>query len=255
MDFNIIQILLFTLWGLVIGLVVGFTAIGKGILGTPGLIILFGLQPVIAVGTMGLAGVMMMASSVITHYKEKNIEWRIAGIFSVTAIPASYLSAYYADAINDVLPLKMVIGVVILVSVALLFYRYVIMKPSPRKLAVKKWHLVVSPFLGIILGAFMGATSISGSIIVIAFLLILQLPSPTAIGTTSAVAAVSLAVAAIAHITEAHIDWNAVIGLLPGVIAGGAIGAKYVKKVPRNVLRYAILIILLAAGVVVLLKA
>jgi len=255
MSFNIVHMLLFTLWGLVIGLIVGFTAIGKGILGTPGLMILFGLKPVIAVGTMGLAGVVMMLSSVVAHVKEKNIEWRIAGLFSIAAIPASYLSAHKADAINEVLPLKMVVGVVILISVALLFYRYVIMKPSPRELEVRKWHLCIAPFLGVILGAFMGATSISGSIIVIAFLLILKLPSPIAIGTTSVVAAVSLAVAAFAHISEMHIDWNAFIGLVPGVILGGAIGAEYVRKVPRQVLRYAILVILVVAGVVVLLKA
>ncbi|MBT3374119.1 MAG: sulfite exporter TauE/SafE family protein [Lentisphaerae bacterium] len=254
MEFNLLFLLLYALWGLVVGLMVGFTAIGKGILGTPGLIIFFHLDPVIAVGSMGFAGVVMMLASVVQHWKEKNIEWRIAGIFSVTAIPASYFAAYYADAINAVLPLKFIIGIIILVSTVLLFYRYVIMKPKPRELEVPRWKLVAAPFLGLVLGALMGATSISGSIIVIIFLLVLKLPSPISVGTTSAVAAVSLAVAAVAHISEGHMDWQAVIGLIPGVIIGSTIGSRYVNKVPRQLLRYTILVILVIAGVIVVVK-
>jgi uncharacterized protein len=254
MEFELLRTLLYALWGLVVGLMVGFTAIGKGILGTPGLMLFFGLDSVIAVGTMGLAGAVMMLSSVVQHYKEKNIEWRIAGLFSITAIPASYLAAHYSDAINEVIPLKFIIGVIILLSTGLLFYRYVIMKPNPRELSVPKWKLVASPFIGLVMGALIGATSISGSIIVIVFLLVLQLPSPISVGTTSVVAAVSLAIAAVAHISEAHIDWMGFIGLTPGVIVGAMVGSRFVNRVPRNLLRYGILIILVAAGVMVFLK-
>lgn len=254
MEFSVLFLLLYALWGLVVGLMVGFTAIGTGLLGTPGLIIFFGLDPVIAVGTMGFAGVVMMLAGVVQHWREKNVEWRIAGIFSVTAIPSSYLAAYYADAINKVLPLKFIICVIILISTVLLFYRYVIMKPKPRELDVPRWKLVVSPFLGLALGGLMGATSISGSIIVIVLLLVLKLPSPIAVGTTSALAAVSLAVAAVAHISEGHMNWPAVIGLIPGVVLGSTIGSRYVRRVPRQLLRYSMLVVLVIAGIMVLVK-
>lgn len=247
-----ILLALYAAWGLIVGLMVGFTSIGKGILGTPGLMILFGLEPVIAVGTMGLAGVLMMLASAIQHTREKNVEWRIAGTFSITAIPASYLTARHADAIHDLLPLNYIIGFVILASTILLFHRYVIAKPKPPELTIPKWKLVVSPFLGLVLGGLMGTTSISGSIIVIVFLLILTLPSPLAVGTTSVVACASLAVAAMAHIAEWHVDWTAVLGLVPGVVAGAYLGSKYVSRVPRQLLRYAILIVLAVAGIVVL---
>ena len=204
---------------------------------------------------MGFAGVVMMLASVTQHVREGNVEWRIAGIFSVTALPLSYICARYAEDINDVIPLKVIIGIIILVSTVLLFYRYVIMKPKAQVLELPKWKLIASPFLGIGLGALMGATSISGSIIVIVFLLVLKLPSPLAVGTTSALAAVSLAIASVAHITQDHVAWQAVIGLIPGVIVGGTIGSRYVKRVPRQLLRYAILGILVIAGIMVLVKA
>lgn len=250
-----IQLLLFVLgvavWGVVVGAVVGFTAIGKGLLGTPGLIVLFAMDPVIAVGTMAVAGVAMMAAGAYTHAKEGNVEWRIALLFSATAMPGSYLAARFAREINDVLPLKTVIAVVIVLSVVLLFYRYVIMRAPARELSVHRIHLVLAPITGVLLGLLMGATSISGSIIVIAFILLLKLPSPHAVGTTSVVAAVSLAVASIAHLQRGNVDPVVLAGLLPGVLVGSIIGARYVNRVPRQALRVGILLILLAAAVMI----
>ncbi|MFP4205236.1 MAG: sulfite exporter TauE/SafE family protein [Spirochaetaceae bacterium] len=239
-------------WGLTVGLVVGFTAIGTALLGTPGLIILFGLPPVLAVGTMTTAGFAMMLSGAVQHYRELNVVTAIAVWFAIPAVPAAYLTARYAQEINAVVPLESVIGVVIVVSVIVLFYRYVILRPQPHDLYLPPWKLYVSPFLGLVLGALMGATSISGSIIVIAFIMVLKLPGPQAVGTTSVVSTVSLLVAAVAHISRGNVEWQALVGLVPGVLLGAAIGARNVNRVPRQVLRMALLVILACAGVLVM---
>ena len=238
-------------WGAVVGVVVGFTAIGKGLLGTPGLIVMFGMDPVLAVGTMAVAGVAMMTAGAVTHTREGNVEWRIALLFSAAAMPCSYLAARFARQINDVVPLKTVIAVVIVLSVVLLFYRYVIMRAPARELDVKQLHLILTPLSGIVLGFLLGATSISGSIIVIAFILLLKLPSPHAVGTTSVVSALSLAIASLAHLQQGNVDPVVLAGLLPGVLIGSIIGARYVNRVPRQALRIGILAILLAAAVMI----
>lgn len=238
-------------WGIVIGLMVGFTAIGTGLLGTPGLIILFGLEPVTAVGTMSVAAIIMMGTGAVTHRREGNIHLPISLLFMVTAVPASYLSARYARSVNQYIPLTAIVGAVILISVALLFYRYVIMRPRPRELCVTPGQLVAAPFIGLVLGLLMGATSISGSIIILSFILLLKLPSPHAIGSTAFVSTVTLLVASIAHIQSGNIHWSGLIGLIPGVFVGAAAGARYVNRVPRDVLRIGILVILLGAGIMV----
>ena len=243
----------FALWGLFVGLVVGFTAIGKGLIGTPGLIVFFGIPPVTAVGSMAVAGFAMMLSGTLRHYKSGNVILPVALLFSVSALPASYIAATYASSLNEVFPLETVIGVVIIVSAALLFYRYVIVKASPRELSVNRQTLTLSPVLGLFLGALMGATSISGSIIVIAFIMLLRLPSPNAVGTTSLVSAASLLVASVAHVQSGNIDWSVVAAMVPGVLVGAAIGATYMDRVPRQALRMGILVLLLAAGLMVLL--
>jgi uncharacterized membrane protein YfcA len=241
-------------WGAIVGLVVGFTAIGKGLLGTPGLIVIFGMEAVPAVGTMAVAGAVMMAAGTYTHYRAGNVQLKIALLFSATSMPASYIAARMARSINNIIPLQTVIGVIIIVSVVVLFYRYVIVRPAPRELHVTPGHLIVSPILGAVLGVLMGATSISGSLIAIVFILLLKLPSPQAIGTTSMVSMASLAVASLAHLQANNVDWLVLGGLVPGVMAGSYIGAKYVNRVPRQALRLGILVILVAAAVMLFLE-
>jgi hypothetical protein len=250
-----LTLMLLVLWGLFVGLVVGFTAVGNGLLGVPGLIVLFRLPPLIAVGSIAVAGFLMMLSGAFQHYRSGNVVTPVALLFMLTAMPAAYLGARFADAINGIVPLQVIIGVMIIISVALLFYRYVVARAQPRVLEVGRWQLALSPVAGLVLGTLMGATSISGSIIVIAFIMLLKLPSPNAVGTTSVVSAVSLLVASIAHIQEANVNWYVVMLLTPGAIGGAALSARYADRVPREVLRTVILIVLLAAGVMLLVDA
>ena len=254
MEINILLILSYALWGLIVGLTVGFTSIGTGLLGTPGLIIIFNLDPVTAVGTMGITGFILMLSSVIQHLREKNVEIRTALLFSLMAVPASYFAAFNAEKINTILPLKNIIGFIIIFSTSFLFYRYVLMKNKIVELELPNWKLIASPFIGIIMGLLMGATSISGSIILLSLIIFLKFPGRIAVGTASAIACLSLAIAAAAHLQGGHINIQAAGGLIPGVIIGGTIGSKFVSKVPQNILRYAILIILVFAGIMVFLK-
>lgn len=252
---GMLEMVLLALWGLFVGLMVGFTAIGKGLLGIPGLIVLFQIPTLTSVGSMAVAGFLMMLAGTVQHYRAGNVVVPVALLFSLTAVPASYLGARFADDLNHLVPLQFIIGGVIVLSVALLFYRYVIVRAQPRELRVVPWKLVLSPALGIVLGVLMGATSISGSIIVIAFIMLLKLPTPNAVGTTSITAAVSLLLGSVAHLQEGNVDWRVVASLTPGVLVGASIGAAYADRVPRQILRISILILLLAAGVMVLLES
>ncbi len=250
-DINIVLLLGFALWGAVVGVIVGFTAVGIGLLGVSGLMIIFGLDPLIAVGSMGIAGFFLMLSGAVQHKKNNNIHIPVALMTAVTAVPFSYIAASFAEEINEVIPLRFILGGIIILSVVLLFYRYFIMKGDETPFQFSKWKKFTAPVLGIILGGLMGVTSISGSILVVMFLLVLQMPAAMAVGTTSAVSAVSLMVAGIAHIQGGNIDWQAIAGLIPGALIGAAVGAKFSDRVPVKVLRIGILVILLAAGIMI----
>lgn len=238
-------------WGGFIGLTVGFTGVGTGLLGSPGLMVIFHIDPLTAVATMAVAGTCMMASGAYTHIRAGRVEKRVALAFSLTALPASFIAARYAEIINSRIPLRSLIGVLIIVSVVLMVYKFFFMDKGKEE-APRRSRIWAAPFLGLIIGLIMGATSISGSLVVLSFLLILRLPSDQAVGTTSFVSMVSLAIASFGHIQSGSVDWMLFLSLLPGIVIGSRIGAAYVGRAPQQLLRGAILVILFLAGAMIL---
>lgn len=250
----LLEIISFISWGLIVGTFVGLTSIGIGLIGVPGLIMLFKVDPIYAVGTMGTAGFIMMFSSMIQHLKNNNIEKTLTIRIMITSVPTAYFTAKYAEQINNIIPVKNLIGFIIVISVVLLFYRYFLIKKSHKEVIIPKWKLNISPLIGIILGILMGATSISGSIILIAFLLIFKLPVNLAIGSTSAVSTLSLLFADIAHFQSHHINFFILFSMLPAVLIAPIFGAKLSHKIPLKITRLLILSVLLIAGIMVILN-
>ncbi len=62
---------LYPLSGLFVGLIVGLTGVGGGSLMTPLLVLLFGIQPAVAVGTDLLYAAITKAGGVVVHHKKK----------------------------------------------------------------------------------------------------------------------------------------------------------------------------------------
>ena len=241
-------------FGLILGVVVGMTAIGKGLIGTPGLVCL-GIPAPIAVGTVGVAGVLMMIAGAVSHCRHKNVNFRIAGAFSLAAVPASFLFARCKDRINEAVPLTSIIAIAILLSVLALCYRLFLGGGAQREEYDDKGQRLLSVFgLGALLGFFVGATSISGSLIVVAFMLVLRMPAKLAIGTTSFVAIFSLAAASIGHVIEGHVDWWVLAAFAPAVTIGAYAGATLTNLLPQKPLQVVVVGLLFVAGVGIIVK-
>ncbi|MDA3799210.1 MAG: sulfite exporter TauE/SafE family protein [Kiritimatiellae bacterium] len=242
-------------FGLLLGTVVGMTAIGTGLIGTSGFI-LFGMNKFQAVGTIGLAGVFLMLSSVIKHYKNKNVNLRTAVFFSITAFPMSFICAQHKEQLNEYINLTYIIAIAIIISVITLVYKFFICKkPDIVKFENSAKTDILSVVLGLFIGFFIGATSISGSMIVITMMLILKMPEKLAIGTTSSIAIVSLVAASVAHITHGHVNWPVFAIFTPTVMIGGYFGAHFADKMPQKQLRIIILALLFIAAIALFFKA
>jgi len=237
------------LWGLILGLIVGSTSVGTGLIGTPALMFLFGLPPLYAVGTMSVAGTVMMTSGAVKHFKKGFLLAKIALPFMITSFPTAFVTGLYGQQINDVIPLKWIMGFLIIASSVFLLTRLLVKEKEIEDFQVQPWQVAFSPVLGILSGFLMGATSISGSIILLAFLIVLKLPERYAVGTASIVAGLTLAVSSVAHIISHNVDYHILIPLIPGVIGGAYGGAHLSHKIPVKVIRFALIIILLGAGV------
>ncbi len=245
------------LFGVLLGCVVGMTSIGKGLIGTP-VLILLGIPKFVAVGTIGVAGIFMMASSAYKHWRNGNVDMRIVLLFSLSAIPASFVFAGIKEMVNRVVDLKYLIAIAILASIAVMGYRMFRRTAAPGAVEDRepaRSDLLAVPLLGIALGFLIGTTSISGSLIFIAFALILRMPDRVAVGTTNFVAIFSLMAASTAHIWHGQVDWLLFAVFTPAVMLGAFVGAQLTNRVPQRVLRSIILVLLFLAAMAIFFKA
>ena len=79
----------YSLAGLVVGLAVGATGVGGGSLMTPILILFYGINPAIAVGTDLLYASISKAFAVALHGRNGSVDWNIVGWLAVGSVPAN----------------------------------------------------------------------------------------------------------------------------------------------------------------------
>ena len=83
---------LYSLSGLVVGLLVGFTGVGGGSLMTPLLVLVFGIHPATAVGTDLLyAGLTKITGSAV-HGFNGSIDWKVVRRLAIGSVPAAALT-------------------------------------------------------------------------------------------------------------------------------------------------------------------
>jgi uncharacterized protein len=117
-------------------------------------------------------------------------------------------------------------------------------------------HKVAAVTLGVLVGFVLGVTSAgSGALIAVGLILLFRLLPTRVVGTDVFHAAILLWAAALAHIVAGNVDFllaaNILIGSVPGVWAG----SHWSIRVPANVLRTTLAVVLIGAGIALLGKA
>src|ERR1700684_3358818 len=83
---------LYSLSGLAIGALVGFTGVGGGSLMTPLLVLLFGIHPSTAVGTDLLYAGLTKISGSAVHSVNGSIDWKVVRRLALGSAPAAALT-------------------------------------------------------------------------------------------------------------------------------------------------------------------
>src|SRR5215510_1649111 len=86
--------LLYSLSGLMVGLLIGMTGIGGGSLMTPVLILIFGIHPETAVGTDLLYASATKTVGTGVHSISRSVDWKIVTRLATGSIPATILAIY-----------------------------------------------------------------------------------------------------------------------------------------------------------------
>ena len=251
--------------GFFVGIVVGLTGMGGGALMTPALIFL-GVGEAATVVTADLtAAAIYKTGGAIVHKREGSPNMQLAKWLMLGSIPMALLGPHLVswvvdpEDINDTL--KLCIGFALLLAAATYALRLYLNLLRVRGGHHPNENPVIRPIPTVLVGALggllVGITSVgSGSVIMVALLMLYPgLAAVKLVGTDLVQAVPLVLAAAISNIALNGLDWDLLIPLVIGSVPGTLIGARIAPKVPQSFIRRGIVVVLTMSGVALLDKA
>ena len=240
---------LYSLSGLFVGALVGFTGVGGGALMTPLLVLLFGIHPATAVGTDLLYAGLTKVSGSFVHNFHGAVDWRITRRLASGSIPAAALTLFALswfgrDSRGASELITTLLGfALILTAIALVFRKWILERVAgfiDRRSEAQIGALTVA--LGVALGVLVSISSVGAGAIGVTVLLMLypRLPIVRIVGSDIAHAVPLTLIAGAGHWWIGSIDWSLLLSLICGSIPGIAIGSHFASRVPDAVLRPAL---------------
>ena len=253
--------------GLLVGIVVGLTGMGGGALMTPALLFL-GVGEAATVVTADLtAAAVYKTGGAVVHRREGSPNMQLAKWLMIGSIPMALLGPHLVagltedtEQLNYVLVLC--IGFALLLAAAtyaLRLYVNLLRVRSGDHVTDDDPKIRVVPTLlvGMLGGLLVGITSVgSGSVIMIALLMLYPGLSAVRLVGTDLVQAVPLVLAAaVSNIALHGIDWAILVPLLIGSVPGTILGSMLAPRVPQSFIRRGIVVVLTMSGVALLDKS
>lgn len=241
-----------------VGIVVGLTGMGGGALMTPALIFL-GINPAVAVANDLVAASVNKSVGAAVHWRTGSPNIRLAGLLLLGSVPFAFAGGFIVKAVGDSAAqtdfLTTAIGYALLLaagSYALRIYLQLRLVSSGNILSSEEPHIRALPtvLVGAFGGLLVGITSVgSGSLIMVALLLLYPTMSALKLVGTDLVQAVPLVfAAAIGHVVTEGVEWAVLIPLVLGGSPGTYLGARMTSWVSQSVIRRGIVIVLTLTG-------
>jgi uncharacterized membrane protein YfcA len=253
----------------IVGTVVGITGMGGGALMTPALIFLgVGDASTVVTADLTAAAVYKTAGAVV-HGREGQPNFTLAKWLILGSVPMALLGPQLIRWVNSGADseeldniLKLWIGFALLLAATTYALRlYIELRRRAKGTHFGDGDPVVRPIPTVLVGALggllVGITSVgSGSVIMIALLMLYPTLSALKLVGTDLVQAVPLVLAAaISNIAVNGLDWSILIPLVIGSVPGSILGSKIAPRVPQSYIRRGIVVVLTMSGLALLDKA
>ena len=254
---------LYSLSGLLVGLLVGLTGVGGGSLMTPILVLLFHIHPATAVGTDLLYASITKTAGTAIHGGKRTINWKIVGLLALGSIPATLLTLLAiqtcgkSEAMTHLI--TTVLGYALFLTAALLLLRGVIQRYAakqqedlveaiPGTFNTKRVALTI--LTGLVLGFLVSLSSVGAGALGVTALILLypQLPTVRIVGSDIAHAVPLTFLAGMGYFFIGKVDPVMLVALLIGSIPGIILGSFLAPKVPEKVLRIMLATVLTLVG-------
>ncbi|WP_457626052.1 sulfite exporter TauE/SafE family protein [Persephonella sp.] len=232
--------------GLILGLIIGVSGVGGGMLTTPALTLLMGVPIAAAVGTSLLFSAVTKIFASLIYIKRGLVCIRLATLLAAGSIPGALLGSYsfhYFFEINPEIASKVVPSFILFMIFASCCFSYYRMFTKNEKIA--NFDIRTKPFLipviGFVVGFDIGFTSIGAGVIVASILLALCPMNPSRIVGTDIVHGFILSIfAGSIHYSLGGVDTDILFFLLQGGIIGVIIGSLIAPYLPQKPFRFAL---------------
>lgn len=242
----------YTLAGAFVSFLVGLTGVGGGSLMAPILILLFGINPAVAVGTDLWFAAITKAVGGTVHHRLGSVDWKLVGRLASGSIPAAVLTLVWlwlfeGGRMESALLMRL-LGAALLVTAVLMLLKPRI-RPALALLRSRMGHsvrgkqLILTVLGAAAIGALVTLTSVGAGALVavmLAMLYPLRLGTKTIVGTDIMHAVPLTLVAAGGHAALGNFDGWLLASLLLGSIPGIVVGSLVSGKVNEDWVRYAL---------------
>ncbi len=242
--------------GLFVGLLVGLTGLGGGMVLLPLLISVLGVPPIVAVGSDAAINFVTKIGAGGLHLRRGNVSWPLVRNLAYGSIPGAIVGVTvlalvrktYGDGVNDFL--RAAIGILlVVVPVGYLFkLRSSLPEISFSALQEKKFSVGIM-VIGFFAGTLVGLTSIgSGSVILMLLLVFYGFPPAMMVGTDIVHAVLLAALTSLLQYKLGNVDFVLVACVLIGSVPGGLLGAHLTNYISSSRLKQILCTILIAVG-------
>ncbi len=241
--------------GFFVGVLVGLTGVGGGSIMTPVLVVL-GVNPLVAVGTDLLYSVPTKLYGAYLHGRQGTIDRRIVLLLLCGGVPAAIAGTAFVLWSRQHVDIAMIeswtrraIGASLMLAAALMLARPLIARglPPPPPAAIPGWRIAA---IGAAVGFIVTLTSIGSGSLTLP-LLSMALPSiglARLVGSDIAFAALLIPTAAVGRWSMGDVNLGIAIALLTGSLPGIFVGTKLCARLQTRWLRPAVALTLVFVG-------
>ncbi len=250
--------------GFALGFLIGLTGVGGGAVTAPALYVLLGMGYAEAVALSLTYALFTKIFSVIQHFRQRTVRWKVTLLYGLTGIPGAVLGSHLvyiaAEETRQIILPFLMSGVLVIVGLMILF-EDPIQALLPRR---KPFHpneigwkaIVIISGFQLVVGALMGLTSIgSGSLIILSMVYLFKMSARNIVGSNIAIALLMVIPASLTHLAAAGVQWAHLVLLLVGSSGGAVLGSKTTLALSGRTLKGAIGALILAGAVATAVKA
>ncbi len=253
-----------TLFGLLVGFLVGLTGVGGGSLMTPFLVTVMGVAAPTAVGTDMVFATLTKFTGSVQHYRQQSVNLEVAIFLGLGSIPAGLLGvatlewiqgSFDAETVKSIM-ITIIAFTLVLVGASLIVRNFLPEReddPKPGvwdgKSRMSRRRRAFTVVFGAMGGYLVGLTSIgSGSVMAVILLLLYPIAPAVIVGTDIAHATVLSLVVGLAHMTQGNVDFSLAGSLLLGGVPGVLVGSRVAPWIPGKPLKMILAAMLIFVG-------